>query len=261
MKTPDFNVLAERFIEPTVNAVALMGSFARGDAGHFSDVDLVRFLAPDAPDSINARSFIVDDRLVVVSNVLPSQAEAWFTRPELASECIAGVRVARPLWDPEGIFAQIQRRAHEFVWDSDMQLKANAFAEEQMVGWVEEVHKGLEGLRRNDVGRMLNARFGLSFGMMKVARVYLGILITGDNTFYSQIVERIGNDSEWARLCRASFGIKSKEGGVFSLPEQVMAGLRLYILTADMIRNDVGIDARAIIDHTVAVIKTEIEKH
>jgi len=260
MKTPDLKKLVGRFTEPAVQAIVLVGSFARGEAGHFSDVDLVRFLAPDSPEDAEARSFIIDDRLVVVSNVLRSQVEEWFTNPVSATECIAGIRAAKPLWDPEDLFSPIQRRAHAFVWDTDMQSKANAFAGEKMVGWVEEVHKGLEGLRRNDIGRMLNARFGLSFGMMKVVRVYLGILIDGDNTFYAQTLERLGNDSEWARLCRASFGIEHREGAPLPLPEQVLAGLQLYILTADLIGNDAGVGHRSIIDRTVAVITDEIEK-
>ena len=143
MKTPDLNKLVGRFTEPAVQAIVLMGSFTRGDAGHFSDVDLVRFLTPDAPEDTEARSFIIDDRLVVVSNVLRSQVEGWFTNPVSATECIAGIRTAKPLWDPEDLFSPIQRRAHAFVWDTDMQSKANAFAGEQMVGWVEEVYKGL----------------------------------------------------------------------------------------------------------------------
>ena len=260
MKTPDLNKLVGRFTEPAVKAIVLMGSFARGDAGHFSDVDLVRFLAPDAPEDTEARSFIIDDRLVVVSNVLRSQVEGWFTNPVSATECIAGIRTAKPLWDPDDLFSPIQRRAHAFVWDTDMQSKANAFAGEQMVGWVEEVYKGLEGIRRNDIGRMLNARFGLSFGIVKVVRVYLGILIDGDNTFYTQILERLGNDSEWARLCRAAFAIEPREGVPLPLTEQVLAGLRLYVLTADLIGNDAGVGQRSIIDRTVAVITDEIEK-
>ena len=107
---------------------------------------------------------------------------------------------------------------------------------------------------------MLNARFGLSFGIVKVVRVYLGILIDGDNTFYTQILERLGNGSEWARLCRAAFAIEPIEGVPLPLTEQVLVGLRLYVLTADLIGNDAGVDQRSIIDRTIAVITDEIEK-
>ena len=37
--------LAQRFDHPSVLAIALLGSHARGDAGPFSDVDLLRLLA------------------------------------------------------------------------------------------------------------------------------------------------------------------------------------------------------------------------
>ena len=55
----EFEELARRFDAPGVLAIALLGSYARGDAGPYSDVDLVRFTAegghaarhaPDAPD-------------------------------------------------------------------------------------------------------------------------------------------------------------------------------------------------------------------
>lgn len=257
---PDLDRLIARFREPGVQAIALMGSHARGDAGPFSDVDVARFLSPGCAAFERAQSFIIENRLVVVSTILPENIEGWFADPDLATECIAGLRTARPLWDPEGVFAHLQARAHAFRWDSAMQGKANAFAADQMVGWAEEAFKGLEGLRRGDPGRLLNARFGLSFGMMKVARVYLGVLIAGDNAFYSQIIERVGVESEWARLGRAAFGIEGPDGKGVTLREQVLAGLGLYVSTAHLVRDDVDVRSRAIMDHAVEVIEREMEE-
>ena len=47
-KQMDFESLVERFLCPEVRAIALAASFARGDWGVFSDIDLVRFLRADA---------------------------------------------------------------------------------------------------------------------------------------------------------------------------------------------------------------------
>jgi hypothetical protein len=138
-----------------------------------------------------------------------------------------------------------------------MQAKADSYAGREMVGWVEEVHKGLEGLRRDDVGRLLNARFGLSIGLANVVRVYLGVFITGENTFYAEICERVGADSRWTHLLRAAFGIESITGTVPMLRDQVIAGLRLYVETAGLVRDDVDDRCGAIIDHAVAAIERE----
>ena len=152
---PDLKGLVERFRSPEVKAMALMGSFARGDAGRFSDVDLLRFVKEEAKDQPSAVSHMIDGRLVVVCDIAPQKIDSWFTKPEVATQIVVGLRDAQSLWDPDGYFAEIHRRAREFVWDASMQAKADAYASREMVGWAEEAHKGLEGLRTGDVGRML----------------------------------------------------------------------------------------------------------
>lgn len=249
-----FDALVERFRESHVEAIVLMGSYARGDAGRYSDVDLVRFLVPTWRGPTDSQTFVIGDQLVVVSNVMPQSVEEWFTEPERATWAIAGLLTAQALWDPNGVFATVQSRARAFRWDTDMQAKANSYAGREMVGWAEEAHKGLEGLRRDDIGRLLNARFGLTFGLANVARVYLGVFITGENTFYAEICEKAGPDSRLARLLRAAFGIESTTASALTLRDHVTAGLRLYVETARLVRGDVDASCGAIIDHTVAEI-------
>ncbi len=256
MKQADFEALAERSRRPDVSAIALMGSFARGDAGTFSDVDLVRFLQMHGPQR-DPETHWLGEAFVVVSDVTPSEVEAWFTRPEKATAFIAGLRTARALWDPRGHFHAIRERARAFVWDTAMQAKADAWAGARMVGWIEEVHKGLEGLRRDDEGRMLNARYGLSWGLTNVVRVRRGVLLTGDNAAYPQVVEHIGADSPWARLSRRAFGIADG----LALREQVEAGLRLYVVTATLLADALKPDERRLIGEAARRIKGELEHH
>jgi predicted nucleotidyltransferase len=143
----DFDALVTQFDAPGVRAIVLFGSFARGDPDAFSDVDLVHFLAADAPELPGEGAHLIDGRLVVVSSVRPDGVEAAFTRPEVAVDTIAGLRAGKALLDRDETFARIQARARDFVWDGTMQAKADAWASRQMVGWIEEVYKGLGGLR------------------------------------------------------------------------------------------------------------------
>jgi hypothetical protein len=231
--TPDFNELSQQFDLPEVNALVLMGSYARGNPGPFSDVDLVRFTHEEVAELPGNGSHLINGRLLVVSQVTPSQVEAGFTQPEVAVEVIAGLRTGKPLIDKNNSFATIQQHAHAFQWDDTMQAKANAWASQQLVGWAEEAHKGLEGLRRGDPGRLLHAQFGCSWGLTRVMCVQRGILLTGDNSLVAQVTETVGLESEWSRLCQQAFGLNE----AYFLEDCVRAGLRLYVETAVLLQN------------------------
>ena len=253
---PDLKGLVERFRTPEVRAMALIGSFARGDAGQFSDVDILRFFAEEAGNRPGAGSHAVDGRLVVVSDIAEAKIDGWFTQPQVATQIVVGLRDAWPLWDPDGYFAKIQRRSRDFVWDDAMQKKADAYASREMAGWAEEAHKGLEGLRTGDTGRMINALLGLSWGLTSVMRVKLGVLLQSDNSFLSEVIAAVGEDSEWAKLCRSAFGID----GNSHLEERVKSGLRLYALTAQMIEKAIRLEDRDVINHTVKLIQAGLDK-
>lgn len=267
--------LEEWTTEGTV-AFALMGSYARGDAGPHSDVDIMR-LVNDDKQAAEAQSFLIGGNegesdswaanssrqrqfLVVHSTVTPSQVESWFTEPDQAVNIIVGLRDGRALWDPTNVFASVQQRAHNFVWTQSHQEKANRLAGKELVGWIEEAHKGLEGLRRNDTGRLLNARFGLSWGLAWVMRVQKGVLSASDNTFYDDVISVVGPASRWAWLLRRAFGTAIEgENASLSLREVVQAGLLLYCETFELLKEALSPDDYRLIAATVQRIRTGLE--
>ena len=255
----DFLTLAQHFDAPDVQAIVLMGSHARGDAGPYSDVDLVRFVAEGQGALAGAGSHLIDGVLVVVSNVTPSQVEPWFNEPTQAVNTMTGLRTARVLLDRQATFAPIQARAQAFVWTETLQVKADLWASEQMVGWIEEVHKGLEGLRRRDPGRLLNANFGLSWGLSSVMKVQRGVLIAGDNGFFNGVAAVVGADSLWSQLCAIAFGVAAVHGRPPSLRERVVAGLHLYVETADLLGAALQPEHAPLVAETVALINAAIE--
>ncbi|MFN8505866.1 nucleotidyltransferase domain-containing protein [Kouleothrix sp.] len=250
--------LIGRFGHPAARALVVMGSYARGDAGPYSDIDLARFAARDDHGLSGDGSHLIDDTLVVVGTVGPADVAACFERPEHAVESIAGLRAGQALHDPDGLFAAIQRRARAFVWDAAMQARADAWASAQMVGWVEEVHKGLEGLRRGDAGRMLNARHGCSWGLSRVVQVQRGILLGSDNAFFDALAAELGPASEWVRLRRAAFGVEEAGGEAPTLREQVRAGLALYRATAELLGPAIQPADRPLIERAVARISAAL---
>ncbi|MBN9392472.1 MAG: nucleotidyltransferase domain-containing protein [Chloroflexi bacterium] len=253
----NFEELAEAFQGPEVLAIALLGSHATGQAGPFSDIDLVRFVESDADEPDGMGSHLINGRLVVVSDVSKSQLEKSFTQPEVAVKTIAGLRTGRALFDPTSLFQKVQARAQAFTWDTAMQKAANLWSSRAMVGWIEEVHKGLEGLRRNDIGRMLNARHGFSWGLSQVIQTQRGVLVSGDNAFFDEIAGAIGSESRWVQLRRTAFGIEDADGLAPTLRQQVEAGLRLYIETANLLDGVMEELDRVLVRETVGLIEQE----
>ena len=275
---PELSSQIEAWTTPGTVAFALLGSYARGDAGPHSDVDISRFVGDDKQEE-EARSFLIGDGgaagkagdceaaheplwarkwLVVRSTITPSQVESWFTEPGQAVNIIVGLRDGVALWDPEGVFAAIQERARKFEWTPTHQEKADRLASKELVGWIEEAHKGLEGLQRNDTGRLLNARFGLSWGLAWVMRLHMGVLSASDNMFYDDVIGAVGPESRWALLLRRAFGTAAG-GGSLSLREEVQAGLLLYCETFTLLEEALPQNDHPLISATAARIRRALD--
>lgn len=253
----DLDEFWKQWDSPRPQAIALLGSFARGDAGPFSDVDLL-FLMPVAAPPPARASFLVTGRLVTVNAVTPEQIDGWFTEPEQAVNVVAALRDGRALQDPDGQFAAIQQRAHSFTWTVEIQAKADRLASRELVGLIEEAHKGMEGLRRKETGRLLNARFGLSWLLARVMRIQRGILGNSDNSFYADVRASLGQESQWSRLLATAFGIPTADNPPPSLREEVGAGLHLYCETARLLAPILQAADKPLIDATVVRIETEL---
>lgn len=260
--TLDTQVMAElfeRFAPDEAAGVFLAGSRARGSAGPYSDVDWIR-LARDDARLPGDGSYLIDGRLVVVNTLTPVFIETIFTEPKTACDYVMGLRAAQILLDREGLLAALQRRARDFVWDAAMQQRANLWAADEMVGIIEEAHKGLEGLRRNDVGRMLNARFGLSWILSTIMRVQRGILLSSDNGVWDEVNRAVGETTSWVRYRRAAFGVEDAIGRPIPLREQIVAGLRLYVLTAQYLERSLPSSQREMVLATVERIEAELHR-
>jgi predicted nucleotidyltransferase len=149
------DTLVNQFKTSSVKALALKGSYARGTADEYSDVDILRLA--NEMDTRADGSYLLENKLVTISTVLPHDIERWFSEPGLATRVIAGLRQAKALGDPENFFAEVQARANAFTWTPEMQAKANEEVSKQMVRLVEEVQKGLGGLQNNNERLMLTA--------------------------------------------------------------------------------------------------------
>lgn len=84
-----------------------------------------------------------------------------------------------------------------------------------------------------------------------------GVLLSGDNALYEEVTHAVGSETTWARLCGAAFGIGSA-GGPLTLRDQVIAGLNLYVATAEMLEEVLQPEDTLLIMETVKLIKTTL---
>ena len=259
MDSPFIGTLIERFDGPDVDALVLMGSYARGTANPYSDIDLTRFTCAHGAHRTRTFQGLIADQLVVVNDLGSAAVEDIFTHPEVTSGYLVGLRLARPLQDRNGTFARIQERAHAFTWDATLQAKANAWASEALAGWSEDMRKGIVGLADNDPGRLLNAHFACSWGLSRIMQVQRGVLLASSNDFYRTVAEAVGRDSEWVRLRHITFGIAPVDGRPPTLREQVVAGLRLYIATAALLAPMLRPEDQPLIMQTVELIRHSLD--
>ena len=192
---------------PDVMGVGVVGSYARGQESNYSDVDFDIFVSklPENPyDRYTLRYW--DNKLISLKYTLLDDERSALTNPRRAIWAVPGLRGMRILLDKDGSMAALQQAAQQFEW-SALQVVANEYAAEQIMGNAEEVHKILNGLAREHESTVLYASWGLVKNMLEIVAVQRGILIVSENRYFDLIQDSVGRDSEWTRAFRTAWGL------------------------------------------------------
>src|SRR5262245_25672725 len=124
------NSLVDEFVTTEIVAVALAGSYARGDATHWSDVDIIRYATTMPATSEERYTLAIRDwRLISVSTTTIAAKDADMKQPEVAIFAVPGLRQARILHDPLGALAALHQQARDFTWEP-LRAAASAYASE-----------------------------------------------------------------------------------------------------------------------------------
>lgn len=214
---------------PDVSGIALGGSFARGAATEYSDVDLGPFYRHDATLPPK-RLFWRDGWLVSVS---PKTVSGWreqMARPEWAIYLVPSAARLRILLDKDGTLAALVAEARAFRWEP-LQPAADAFAGEMLMIFAEHVLKLLGALSRDDEASLPYPLGELLFVLPQVVAVQRGLMIESGNTYHQQVQASAGGiESAWSRAQRAALGMRGEP-----LRERGAAALLLYAETARLI--------------------------
>lgn len=231
--------------------IALGGSYARGEATRYSDVDLACFwragLRPP-PKHL----FYRQGRLISVKKTTVAEMRALLDRPEAALRFASGK--LRPLLDKDGSVASLLREIEDFRWET-LQPAAHASIGLWLMLMAEEVHKVLREFQQNNEPGLAYAVAKLVSELTLLAALYKGVLISGDSTYFQQIEEAVGSASSWASAHRIVRGLADGPEGIEPLRTRGIAVLHLYRATLELVRTVLAPEHLAVAEQALVIAR------
>jgi predicted nucleotidyltransferase len=216
--------LAESLATEGARAVALVGSFARGDALEGSDLDLA--VVGQGPQY---RLEVHDDVLVSLGWASAEEQRRRLYDPAILGLHVPGWREAVPLFDPEGLAAALQQEARSWTWGR-VEDDCDAWAAERLCGYAEEVQKLVTGLHRGEETAAGVQRSLIAQGLARILAVHRRILYGSENRLWDVVAVEMG--ASWRDAQAAALGL-----GGESLAVGCEAALRLFTLAAEELRH------------------------
>lgn len=238
-----------------ISGIALVGSFARGNAGQWSDVDLLVF-AQRLPQRPEPESLIqppgqlrVLERhghLVTIAATTFDIARAGMKNPRLAIRTVPGLRTAVILDDDrEGSLAELKGQALSFAWEP-LRDEARALSARMVTDLAEETCKLRAALESGNRVALSYPSVGLLLGLTEAVAVSLGVMVESDNRYYEQVQTAAGEDSKWSRLHRVAAGLE-KSGDLSLAETSARACLELYVETVRLLEDAFQPDQRTVV--------------
>jgi hypothetical protein len=210
--------ITEELVEDGAQAVALVGSYAGGNAGPESDLDLLAI----GPETFSWDLQLRGDLLVSVSSMQLDEYRGAFARPEAVCTVVPGWRGAVILHDPKGLAASLVREAKEWSW-GPLERRCDAWVAQQVTGYAEEVLKLVVALRGGNTSSAAVQRSLLAVRLAPVLAVHRRILYGSENRLWDLVSDAMGE--EWRREQTVALGL-----GDETFEETCTAALRLYVL-------------------------------
>lgn len=235
-----------------VTGFALAGSHARGDATRYSDVDLLRFVSAEA-DVQKPIMRYADGVLLSVTTYSVERKTADLSLPGEAIWVVPTLRRMHILLDKRGEMAALQREAEMFEWAS-VKAAAEKQVSAEFGGWAEEVHKVLSGLARRDESALAYGTLALVLGMVHIVALARGVLVVSENTYFREVGEAVGVDSDWMRYLERTLGV----GSASTVGMRANAALALYRETVRLVEPLLAQEALSIARECAALLDDHI---
>lgn len=256
-------LLSEEFLRELVQeldhedlvGIMLGGSYARGEATRYSDLDFACFwregLRPPPK-----RFFYRQGKLISVKQTSVAEFRAMLTRPGSAMH-VKGKRLL--LLDKDGSMAQLFHEIDMFRLET-LQPEANAQNSLWLMLMAEEVHKILKAFQQENEPALAYATAKLVTELTLIAMHSRGVQVIGDSSYYQQIEVAVGADSAWTHYHRVVAGLEEGPAQIKPLRARGLAVLNLYRETLALIRSTMKNEQLAVVEQALAIVAEAIDQ-
>jgi predicted nucleotidyltransferase len=238
------NIVAEHQQSSNTLSIVLIGSGSRGELDEYSDLDIHIIVRGERPPD---QMFYKEGRLVNINFLDTANREAMLTDPWSTLKNLQAAREAKILYDIEGWYEDLQRRARNFTWQQ-VAKDADIAVSYVLAENAEEVQKILSGLTHNNPEKILYAMTGLMLSISNVAALAHGVLSNSENKFWRSVRDAIP-DEEWKKLYWTMLGFHGD-----SVETRAQAAIRLYQRSCEIYRAKVLPQHLLILEHVCALI-------
>jgi predicted nucleotidyltransferase len=248
--------LLAKLDEEDVVGIMLGGSYARGAATPYSDVDLAVFLREGVKP--RPKQYLYKDGLLVsVKYTTVEEMQSALANPLASMLSAAGP--LRPLLDKDGSLARLARDREAFQWEP-LRSAAERYVSMGMTLMVEWMHKLLSEFFKGNEPGLARATERLASWMPELVAIRYGVLVTSDSTYYQQVYETVGVDAPWTRHHRIAAGIDDGPEGVKPVRARAWAALDLYRETVALVGQVIQPEHRELVEESLRVMDGAVPK-
>lgn len=234
--------------DENTEAIALGGSYARGTATRYSDVDIALFVSV-LPDRYRKHYIFRDGYMVNYSMKSLAQERLALLQPERAIFLVPSYRDMRILLDNQGSLAEFMRKVYAFTWEP-LQSAANAHASYRMMIEAEFPFKILSALQQENHAALAYETMNLLHALTEIMAVKRGVLVQTNSTYMQQVEQSLGLQSPWTRYHRLAAGLDEIVSPWSALTVRGLAILLLFIETAQLLDSVLLPDHREVVQTT-----------
>ena len=235
---PIITITMQEHLSPDIDAIILTGSYVRGDHNEFSDVDIWVFLGRDL--NMDEKDYEVYYHEETLVSLCRGKLITWrekLDNPMEFSGMYHAIKDARIIYERDAVFSNLQEEIANYSWERIEQKRKETIRDEIM-GFIEELHKVISGMQRADESTMLVGAIGMLLGMSRIMVMHLKLLIRTENEYFARIQESLGMESAWVLAFRELLGLKDLEKHESRQEQICRSALALYVETCNLLELD-----------------------
>jgi Nucleotidyltransferase domain len=248
-----FQTLVAELDAAQIRGILLGGSYARGDATPYSDVDLACFV-PDSFRPLRKRFLYREGHLISIALKTLAGVQQQLRDPYQALWIVPSFQQARVLLDKDGSMRQLKQLVEAFAWEP-LRTEAIEVAGSLLTGDAEIIHKLLGNSWKENLSGVAYATTKLFDGATMAMALSSAVFITTDSLYYQEVEAAVGLDTAWTHYHRLLTGATTSAEDTCSVQARGKLALQLYRETAQLLWPTLNEECRSVVEQVLTMIQ------